>query len=736
MLVRYPIIFFIVILILSCAIPQSSEIKDGLHPLKTKAEVGDELVYPGEIFKLEKLEYSTFDNKRKILYVGSSPNGHVFKIDINQNEPYDLIDLGVVPNDPGFDFKMTKEVLALSNDTDYLYGGTTVYPSLFFRKLSANQIQQATFEVFANEKLRTSAVYMLRAAKLITSGKFTYVVMAAIGSDNFGKIVVWKVNNKTGPTIKDMVSVINVAKGIDVTQIGATYIKGEASVIVGTTGKKVFIYNLNRERMVTNRMLNHNASIIIADEKMTDQFWVLTKSRIFKYSAINQIKLVKSFEISKNIRWAADYHVINTYYNNNIYTSTFKFNIKNSKFEKYNQKLFPQQAFCNLSVSHDDNGKLNSVFTFNGGPYFSPVKLYKMDDVESLKLNYNFQFNPYPKPYIVPYGGGPYTGLAAYDGIIYGSLAKNGTLLTYDVSSTALNDESLEEGVQADCILAFNNKIYFGMYSRPYFNWRTKGMNGSWGKKVFDLQPLIKDPNQARIKSLTGIKVKGRSLVFIGTGPASYFYKGASKPVLLVYDSKFPSKIINLGYIENADIIASLSTALSNNGNEVLIYGATLKGVFVYKYNLKSSSSKPKIIKQNNKLIASAVLVANNNLYLIETVGNTEIFKYFRLPLSNNDFSKKSASIELWRWSMYSKGQLVQGNDGNIYANVSRRNSKDNSYYNYVYKVSPNLKEKTTIVDNSGIFDSNQLVDLISVDKNKSNLDLYLSFRGGQLKRY
>jgi len=734
-LTRNFLIFFILVLI-SCTIPQSSDIKDSLYPLKTKAEVGDELVYPGEIFKFEKLEYSTFDNERKNLYIGSSPNGHVFKVNINQDEPYDLIDLGIVPNDPDFDVKMTKEVLALSNDTNFLYGGTTVYPSLFFRKLSGNQIQQATFKVFANEKLRASAVYMLRAAKLITSGEFTYIVMAAVGSDNIGKLVVWKVNNNTGPTIKDMVSIINVEPGIDVTQIGVTFIKGEASAIVGTTGKKVFIYNLDRERMVTKKMLNHDASNIIADKELPDQFWVLTKSKIFKYSALNQIKLLESFQIPKNIRWTADYHVINTYYNGNIYTSSFKFNTANSKFEKYNNKLFPQQAFCNLSVSYDENGKLNSVFTFNGGPYFSPVKLYKMDNIEFLELSNNFQFNPYPKPYIAPYGGGPYTGLAASDGIIYGSLAKNGTLLKYDVSNANFKDESLEEGVQADYILAFKDLMYFGMYSRPYFNWRTKGMNGTWGKKVYDLQPLIKDPNQARVKSLTGITAQERSLIFIGTGPASYFYKGSSKPALLVYDSKFPSKIINLGYIENANAIVSLTAALSKDRDEVLVYGATLKGVIVYKYNLKSAPSKPIIIKQNSSVITSAVMVANNNLYLIEVVGNTEIFKYSGLPLSENDFSKKAASIELWRWSMYSKGQLVYGNDGNIYANVSRRDSKEDSYFNYVYKVSSDLKEITTIVDNSGIFDSNQLVDLISVDINKSNLDLYLSFRGGQLKKY
>ena len=294
--------------------------------------------------------------------------------------------------------------------------------------------------------------------------------------------------------------------------------------------------------------------------------------------------------------------------------------------------------------------------------------------------------------------------------------------------------------LEADAMLASNGYIYYGLYNKPYF--QRKEISTGVLSDLIDLQSYINDDAQIRVWCFAVYQ----QYIFMGTYARDNDVD--SKAAILRYDTT-TQEITLVGKVDAAHI-NSLSIAPYNNLiGGVLIYGATLDGVFVYAYSNGLSHLKPEDtlipVNKDPKIHYGvfAVLYDNTGLYVAynkwQGWRRSYIRRYDNLPISNQQFGTLNYSeTKLSDYAIGNAG-ILKGNDGYIYLYW---NSTDGVQPNVdlrskLYKISPTTLTYSTIYGSDiPVVDQSQVIYRMAIDGfDNSNKSVYLGFLNGSLRK-
>jgi len=686
---------------------------------------GSELVYPSYEANFEIYNTQTFYDDH--IYVGTSPRGHIFKI--NFNSPDTVHDIGRV-----FPEQQTIDVRALTNDGQYLYGGSSLLTGLFFYKLD----DTSDIISFGEEFFQKNGILMVLSPQIYESTDHKYIFFCCSSRSDKIQIIKWKINKFGSSSVPDTdlnnVEVITIEEAGIIDEnfsmsCGVTNFSGNPVLVIGTHKNQIIIYDIKNENSIVYPVTINSLQLITTTD-YPDYCWIFDGSKCYEFD-LNSGSISGDWDITSN----QDINSQLLYYNDVVYSQYNYINLSNSKVKA----ITGSGQIRGRSIMTD--GKDVFGLSFWGGETAKPY--IDKAPIKTMAASWNRISDPSPRPYSSPYGGGPITGLTAFNNILYGSNA----LLTHFIYNPSISSRRYNSHptgtAQADVMLAYNGYIYYGYYNGPYFQ-EMRIADGFRGK-LYNIQELINDEDQLRIWSLAEYE----DYIFIGTYAREYAQD--SKAWILRYQIS-SQDLTPVGKVDASHISSLTIAPVPESINEVYIYGSTNDGVFVHKHSLSSSfgniSGNLIEVNRDNHFHRGvyAVLYTNSKLYILYNKWvrwrETYIGRYDELPENINDFGSTSNFVDnqLSRYPI-AGAQMIKGNDGFIYA---YRGYNDYGYipieiHNNLYRISPSTLSSSAIfgTNNIPVNNHSQIINRITSDRgNPNNKNIYVGFINGRLMKY
>jgi hypothetical protein len=610
----------------------------------TLVELKKSGVSPG--FDKEHIDVSVILNNS--IFVGTHPNGHIYKI----NE-YDAVDLQFKDLGPVGEKQGNKFVMSLITVNDKIYGATSFTPYVF--KIENPMADQPKIEIISDSTAKGSTfmnkgIRWLYDAAYVKLNKKEYIFFGTWNNRNKFKIVALNINS-------ELIDIIELNVGTTRTKYIAYSGKFKYSdqnvekpwLIIGTEGAKIVLLNLlNRKEYieipVSDLCLKEFGNIVAT----TDYPGI-----IWAYNGKGQVIRYDLKDDSSNFLSSESYGAKPVYYKNFLHTQGRHTN--GHKFHANHPQRKNQNEFRRLNRGRMKGTHLMVDSVNNRIVSVTGVGL-DMRNIYYTSLNYNSnvttkQIREVPDK-IDPSGGGEPMSLAAMGEKVYLSLYDNRTETVFYPDSTSWINRPIYSNpekicVQADAMLAYDDYLYYGQYSRPYLRRRSL-TSEDLSSDDHDLKDIIKAPSQVRVTDMIPLREKNE--ILLGTGwsvPPSNIVNGLNdRATLLKIDFPFkPDNIFNVGHLDDYRRITNIAASSDNyyiygiaidEGRKKYAY--TRHGVFVAAYTDLTGPSHEIEVLDFDYLNVSDILTqkVGSREYLYLSIENTIRRYSMPLPVVNN----------------------------------------------------------------------------------------------------
>ncbi len=728
---RLKILFFIIILCIATSAQQSFEeiYFDGYSPGFTK----------------ETIWSSTYLNG--MLYVGTSPNGHLYKV--NPNKKIIEEDLGSIVDANGT--YTSKYIYAITNDGERVYGGTSFSPIIFSYDPTLNKII-----AFGNKYLRDKGVSHLFDATVFKSktGK-KYIFYATHNNNNEAMVLKWEVEKSTDYRNLEPEHFLetitfngkNISNKVEHLEIG--YISynslDDIPILLIKSGTSLIIYDLELLKEI-KRIGNITAKTIFTDPDFKNRVWLFnSKNHSVRCLDILSGKYIysanpKDWSRTEQKRYASSDKEF-------IYTYCGRINKKSFVFEPYKSKSKNTNLpLTSIQINPSDN-EIFGIYRWATNPIY--LFTVSKDNLlgQPIILSENF-------PQKNPSGGGYIVGLTINNRIMNVSFSQSSIeLITNELKGNrqiknikGKDGAKYQSGVQADKIISNSEFIVYGIYSGPYL--RVKSLRDKSVDKLIPVQNIIGDNKQVRIRS---IFISENNELIIGTG-ASVWETGIekSKAKILFADLNEFKRTgkLNIKVIGIVDGYSINSLTYNNQGTRLRIYGTVtdvmnfqqIQKIFLYDFDRKKIKTIQSPIsipaRFENSRTPSAILCDGGKIFLGDC-HNLWIFED-RDIRNNNDFYKKGSMIKSFTRKWCSGGdessngiisQLIKGNDDKIYT------FSDGSVY-WIDPANPKNSKKQLTLQNFNINNLGLEITVLAIDESdRNNTDIYIGTKLGRVFR-
>jgi hypothetical protein len=613
----------------------------------TLVELKKSGISPG--YDKEHIDVSVLLNNS--IFVGTHPNGHIYKIDDYNANELQFRDIGIIGG-----MQRNKYIMTMLPINNIIYGGSSVTPYIFKIKnpLSTNPgIEIISDGTVSRSKLESKGIQWLYDATYIELNNHKYVYFGTWNNQSKVKIVELDIDTE----LIDVKEIdVNVTHIKHIAYSGPFTYTGQNTekpwLIIGTEEAKIILLNLSntRDYMVISisDICLDNFSSLTATTDYPGIIWAYNgKGQIVRYDLKNNSIAYKSGE-----SYGAEPAYFNNYiYTNGLYTSGYKFHADYpnpqaaNDIQKLNRgrilgtQLLVDEVDSRIvgisGIGLEDRTCSYTSTTFNSRVTTKPVK-------ES-------------KNKIDPSGGGEPVGLAAYSGKVFLSLDYSHIESVFDPALDVWINRPIYSNpekicVQADALLAYDDYLYYGQYSRPYLRRRSL-TSEHLSSDDHDLKDIIKAPSQVRVLDIIPLSEKNELL--LGTGwsvPPSNIANGLNdRATLLKIDFPFkPDKIFNGGHLDDYRRITNIAASADNN----YIYGIaidegknkyayTRHGVFVVAYGDLTGPSREIEVLDFDYLNVSDILTqkVGSREYLYLSIENTIRRYSMPLPVANNQLN-------------------------------------------------------------------------------------------------
>ena len=687
--------------------------------IKKEDDYSTELIFPHSGPIDEPFETCSYFNNK--LYVGTSINGHLYKINSPLSEDKKIInDLGLLGGN------LNTSIKALTNDGQYVYGASSENAYLFY--IDSNDI----IHKFAQKKLEQNQIRYLFCPQIFVTKQYQYIYFATLSTDSKLKLVRWKIDvdddgNRNPKPIDSAVEIFQVGKSVlsdnYIFSIGITTLDGEPFIIGGTLKNQIIKHKIDEPNLPFKEIgpFVHNTFLTMAFSDFPDKAFIYADSYLYRYdfntSTESNIKVNPIYEI-----WSLPLYkdrILYTHYQP-IYLDDFRAgdNYKNG------------DQLTGRKLMHDETS--NMIFGISKwGRDFPRIKKWAIGSSEVI---FDGNTTIVPENYIFPYGGSKINTLAVYNGYVYGSMGaetddfvwvpnegqKKWIYQTYPTNTASSNS-----------MLVKNDTIFYGNYNKPYFFYRAdidkSPLNRFEPSTPIDLQAYIVDESQMHVYSM---KSFGNN-IFMSTFPRNS--SSNTRGTILRYSNKSFKTLgkVDLPSVTNIEVVQN-----PENKNNVIIYGAAKEGIFAFDYDLNSSSS-PQNIPAETSIKASSVLCANNRMYaLVNYQNSTYLFCFDQLPASNDEIRNLTSKKLKLNDDKHYESQMVFGNDGNLYLFYTTSALQTSRLEKIDINGSMPVVSQVLFSEVSNA-DHNKRISCIAVDvKDYSNKSLYVGFWKGNLKKF
>ncbi len=687
--------------------------------IKKEDDYSTELIFPHSGPIDEPYETCTYFNNK--LYVGTSINGHLYKINSPLSEGKKIInDLGLLGGN------LNTSIKALTNDGQYVYGASSENAYLFY--IDSNDI----IHKFAQKKLEQNQIRYLFCPQIFVTKQYQYIYFATLSTDSKLKLVRWKIDvddygNRNPKPLDSAVEIFNVGKSVlpdnYIFSIGITTLDGEPFIIGGTLKNQIIKHKIDEPNLLFKEIgpFVHNTFLTMAFSDFPDKAFIYADSYLYRYdfntSTESNIKVNPIYEI-----WSLPLYkdrILYTHYQP-IYLDDFRAgdNYKNG------------DQLTGRRLMYDESSKT----IFGISKWGRDIPQIKKWSIGSSDIHYDGNTSIVPKNFMPPYGGSKINTLTVYNGYVYGSMgtvADDFVWVPDDNQKKWIYQTYPTNSASSNSMLIKNDTIFYGNYNKPYFFYRADidetPINRFEPSTPIDLQAYIADESQMHVYSM---KSFGDN-IFMSTFPRNTSAK--TRGTILRYHNKIFSEVgkIDLPGITNIEVVPN-----PQYNDKVIIYGAAKDGLFAFNYDLKSSGSY-KNIPIETSVNATYVLYAQNKiLVLVNHQNSTYLFQYDQLPLDNDQLRTIESSKLKLNDDKHYESQMILGNDGYLYLfyttlseQISRLEKIDIS--NSVPMVSQILFDEVSNADH------NKRISYIAVDvKDSTNKSLYVGFWKGNLKKF
>lgn len=718
--------------------------------------------FPGCGFQHETYYWGSTMYKGKF-YVGSSPNGHIFSFNPLDNGQKDITDHGVVFNTPN-----STSVRAMVSDTNYIYGGTSEMPCLFYLQVNGSAQNLISF---GYDSLIQNKIKYLFSPKLRDQTNFLEIYFGTICTDSVYRIVRWKVyKNAQGiPTPNTSFNNVSIiVLGYETPPIPSAgivslalikevvndlpwlaeqeFVNGAKKtvmrdvIICGSTERRLWRYTCDNgqveEFMNLPSGITQTQHLVGTPQQNCVWLYDTTYNSAYKFNVSTQ-----TIEISKTVtieRDAYDMWQEYSYYNDYIYFKRSRLPINGGNEELFSNGDANRLRGYKIQFATDISNN-HYVFCVHKWPGMEKPAI----DIGAISsnpiINNDTNFSAIPQLFngvsAGKYGGSVIASIAASNGKLYGDVRGLSSEFTCDVSTSSIpfqyNKYYYDTTGAASATVMLpdpeNNMMYYALYDKPYFAW--KELDDSLFRQNFlNIQNIISDKYQCYIKGLYSFG----DYIYMGT--AARAQMSGSKARLLRFN-KNNQAVELLTTLESSSTITSL--VVFEEDSRTYIYGAG--GISIFLYILEEND----LIEVDSIKAVSLEKINNQLIVFIQSYDCWSIYlrKYNSPPESYNDFIMKndicldSLNGSHLAWG----GNMIMGNDGYLYLSYKGAFCNGSSMKSFLHKI--NVSGSTPTL-NSTLYAENVLNneenEIYSISKdwgNSSNRDIYLGFKRGKVQK-
>jgi hypothetical protein len=604
-------------------------------------------VSPG--YDKEHIDVSVILNNS--IFVGTHPNGHIYKIDDYSASNLQFKDLGIIGG-----MQRNKYIMTMLSLNNTIYGGSSVTTYIFKieNPLSSNpNIKIISDGMVPRSTLESRGIQWLYDATYVERNDHKYIYFGTWNNQSKIKIVELDINSEL-IDVKELdvhaTHIKHLAYSGPFTYAGQN--REKPWLIIGSEEAKIILLNLSntQDYMVIpiSEICLNNFSSLTATIDYPGIVWAYNgKGQIVRYDLKNN-----SIKFNSGESYGAEPAYFNNYlYTHGLYTPGYKIHARypNPPAAHDIRKLNTGRIMGTQLMVDEVNNRIVGISGIGLETRNCSYTSTTFKDIVTTKPVRESNNK------VDPSGGGEPVALAASGGKVFLSLDYSHIETVFDpaldswvIRPIYSNPEKI--CVQADALLVYENYLYYGQYSRPYLRRRSL-ISEDFSSDDYDLKDIIKAPSQVRVTDMISLREKNE--ILLGTGwsvPPSNIANGLNDraTILKIIFPFNPDNIFNAGHLDDYRRITNITASSDNN----FIYGIaidegkkkyayTRHGVFVAAYNDLTGPSHAIEVLDFDYLNVSDILIqkVGSKEYLYLSIDNTIRRYSMPLPVTNSQLN-------------------------------------------------------------------------------------------------